>query len=182
MKVPPKAKRVFKGIIFDVYQWQQKMFDGSQKTFEIIKKNYTAEVIAIKDGKIVLSHQSQPTKKDFYAIFGGRINEGEEPLAAAKRELLEESGMTSDTWELYKIYQPVYKLDWDVYIYIAKNCKKTADLKLDSGEKSETKTCSFAEFVDIVLSDKYWGDELVLDVLRMKDKGTLNNFKSKLLG
>ncbi len=38
MKIPPNAKRVFKGIIFDVYQWQQKMFDGSKETFEMLKR------------------------------------------------------------------------------------------------------------------------------------------------
>jgi len=182
MKVPSKAKRVFKGIIFDVYQWQQKMFDGSEETFEIVKKKYTAEVIAIKDGKIILSHQSQPTKKDFYAILGGRIKDGEEPMAAAKREMLEESGMTSDKWKLLKIYQPLHKIDWNIYTYIAKDCKKTSDIKFDSGEKGENIECTFDEFVNIVLSDKYWGDELVLDVLRMKSDGKLNEFKKKLLG
>lgn len=102
MKIPPQAKRVFKGIIFDVYHWQQKMFDGSEETFEMLKRVNTIEVISIKDGKICISHQSQPTKKDFYSLFGGRAEEGEEPLTTAKRELLEESGMTSDSWELYK--------------------------------------------------------------------------------
>ena len=32
------------------------------------------------------------------AIVGGYINDGEEPLAAAKRELLEETGYVSDDW------------------------------------------------------------------------------------
>jgi ADP-ribose pyrophosphatase len=32
------------------------------------------------------------------AIVGGYINEGEEPLAAAKRELLEETGYVSEDW------------------------------------------------------------------------------------
>lgn len=35
MKIPSTAKRVFKGIIFDVYRWEQEMFDETTSTFEI---------------------------------------------------------------------------------------------------------------------------------------------------
>lgn len=181
MKIPNDAKRVFKGVIFDVYQWQQKMFDGSTETFEILKRPNTVEVIAIKDGKICLSHQSQPTKSDFYSLFGGRAEEGEDPLVTAKRELLEESGMESESWELYKSYMPLHKMDWTIYTYIAKDCKKVTDIKLDPGEKIETKELKFDKFIEFVLSDKYWGNELVIDVLRMKVEGKLEEFKSKLL-
>lgn len=181
MKIPPEAKRVFKGVIFDVYQWQQKMFDGSSQTFEILKRPNTVEVIAIKDGKICISHQSQPTKPDFYSLFGGRAEEGEDPLVTAKRELLEESGMESNNWQLYKSYTPLHKIDWTIYTYIAKDCKKVSDLKLDPGEKIEIKELLFNEFIDFVLSDKYWGNELVIDILRMKVEGKLEEFKTKLL-
>lgn len=181
MKVPQTAKRVFKGIIFDVYQWRQKMFDGSSSTFEMLKRANTVEAIAVKDGKICLSFQSQPNKKDFYSLFGGRGEEGEDSLVTAKRELLEESGLTSDNWELFKQYQPLHKIDWDIYTYIAKDCKKAATQKLDNGEQIEIKECSFEQFIDIVLSDKYWGNELVLDILRLKDQGKLEELKTKIL-
>ena len=65
MKVPSQAKRVFKGIIFDVYQWEQELFDGSKQTFEMLKRPDTVEVIAVKDGSILMSRQSQPNKHDF---------------------------------------------------------------------------------------------------------------------
>lgn len=181
MKIPSEAKRVFKGIIFDVYHWQQKMFDGSEETFEMLKRVNTIEIIAIKDGKICISHQSQPNKKDFYSLFGGRAEKEEkDPLVTAKRELLEESGMFSNKWELYKIYHPLHKIDWDIYTFIAKNCKKVADVKLDPGEQIETKELSFDKFIEFVLSDKYWGNELVLDILRMKVERRLQDFKTKL--
>lgn len=181
MKIPPEAKRVFKGIIFDVYQWRQKMFDGSSSTFEMLKRVNTMQVIAVKNGKICLSYQSQPNKKDFYSLFGGRGEEGEDPLVTAKRELLEESGLSSETWELYKVSQPLHKIDWDIYTYIAKDCKKVATQKLDVGEQIEIKEYSFEQFIDIVLSDKYWGNELILDILRLKDQGKLEELKLKIL-
>lgn len=183
MKIPLEAKLVFKGIIFDVYQWKQKLFDGSFSTFEMLKRPNTIEIIAIEGNKILLAHQSQPNKLNFYSLFGGRGEENEEPLQTAKRELLEEAGLESQDWKLLKIYEPMHKIDWKVYLLIARNCKKTTGHNLDAGEKIETVEYTFEEFIQLVESDKYWGNELVLDVLRMKqDKQKLEEFKKKIFG
>lgn len=181
MKLPPQAKKVFTGTTFDVYQWEQEMYDGSFMTYERLHRTGTTDVIAVSGKSIFLNHQSQPTKPDFYSLFGGRVEKGEEYLAAAKRELLEESGMQSDSWELYKTYQPFHKIDWDVSLYIAKDCKKVTSQKLDAGEKIEILECTFDEFVKIVLSEKFLHKELTTDILRMYYDNTIEDFKKKLL-
>ena len=179
-KIPTEAKRVFQGLIFDVYQWEQELFDGSYTTFERLKRADTVTVIATSGDKVYLTHQSQPTKPDYYGLLGGRVDAGEEPLEAAKRELLEESGMVSENWELYKTYEPVHKIDWKIYTYIARDCRKVSDQKLDPGEKIEVVECSFDEFIAKTLSEKSWDTELQLDIYRMKEQGTLDTFKKKI--
>jgi ADP-ribose pyrophosphatase len=181
MKIPPEAKLVFKGILFDVYQWQQKQFDGTYATFERIKRKYSVDVIATAGDKILLSHQSQPHRPDFYAVFGGRIEPGEDALTAAKRELSEEGGLASSEWELYKVYTPEDKIDWEINAFIAKKCSRLAGLNLDAGEKGEVIECNFDEFIDIVLSEKFWGDELVMEILRLKNDNKLEEFKRRIL-
>lgn len=180
MKLPPQAEKVFTGKIFDVYQWQQEMFDGSFETFEMLKRTGTVDVIATQGDTIFVSKQSQPTNADYYSLFGGRIDENETPLAAAKRELCEESGIESNSWELYKTYQPVHKIDWEISFFIAKNCTKIADQKLDAGERIEIIRCTFDEFINIVLHPKFTNNELTMDILRMKNAGTLEEFKRKI--
>src|ERR1700745_3312240 len=116
--IPPDAKRVFKGVIFDAYQWEQPQYDGSVKTFEKLKRPDTVVVIAVTpENKILISHQEQPGKPAFIGLLGGRVDEGEEPLAAAKRELLEESGYESQDWDLFFAVQPVSKIEWGVYCF-----------------------------------------------------------------
>mgnify|MGYP000255301749 CR=1 FL=1 len=44
-KLPPDAKKDFDGIIFDVYHYNQKMYNGTTETFEILKRADTAIVI-----------------------------------------------------------------------------------------------------------------------------------------
>jgi ADP-ribose pyrophosphatase len=180
MKIPPVAKKVFQGTIFSVYQWEQKMFDGTSATFEMLKRPNTIEVIATSGDKVFMSRQSQPNKHNYYSLYGGRGEEGEDPLVTAKRELLEESGFESDDWELIKNYQPVHKIDWEIYLFVARNCKKIAEPKLDAGEKIEEIECTFDEFVKIVEHDEYWGNQLIFDIIKMEKNGTLVAFKERL--
>jgi len=182
MKIPKSAKRVFKGDIFDVYQWPQKMFDGSTKTFEMLKRPGTVEIIAIRGKKVVVCRQKQPQNKSYYhSLFSGRMDKkGENPLQTAKRELLEESGMTSDDWRLFKVYMPVSKMEWSVYVYIAHNCVYTKKQNLDGGEKIKIQEISFDDFFKLMMNDAFSVKQLATDIMRMKLEGKLIQFKKML--
>ncbi len=94
--LPTNAKRVFKGVLFDIYQWEQAGYDGQIKIFEKAKRADSAMVIPVtSEGKIILCEQEQPGKHQFTGLIGGRLDQGEGPLEAAKRELLEEAGYAS---------------------------------------------------------------------------------------
>ncbi|MDE7419872.1 MAG: NUDIX hydrolase, partial [Muribaculaceae bacterium] len=58
-------------------------------------------VIAItEDGKFVMVEQYRHGLRDVYTeLVAGVIEQGEDPLDAAKRELLEESGYSGGEWE-----------------------------------------------------------------------------------
>jgi ADP-ribose pyrophosphatase len=181
MKLPPQSKKVFQGKIFAVYQWEQKLYDGTTATFEMLKRPGTIQIIPTSDQKVYLSYEEQPTKPLSYTLLGGRQEPDEDPLVTAKRELLEETGMESDDWELLKIYDSEGKIDWPTFLFVARNCKKVAKQKLDPGEKIEVKKVSFDEFLEIVSSEKFWGKIIANDILRMRlDKEKLEKFKKKL--
>ncbi len=167
--IPPHAKRVFKGVIFDVYQWEQKMYDGSTTTFEALRRPDTVSVIATVGDKICILHQQQPDRiKPFISLPGGRANADEDPLEAAKRELLEETGYASEDWELYKVSSPVGKIDWKCYIYIARHCQRTAEPQLDAGEQIDLQFYSFDAFVNLVNVEDLRGLDLKIELLRAK--------------
>lgn len=185
MKIPEQAKRVFKGVMFDVYQWPQKMFDGSIETFEMLKRPNTVTVLATMGDKIVVNEEEQPSKPPFVTIPGGRQEEDEDPLTTAKRELLEEAGMESDEWELWRSYEPNSKMDWTIYVYIARNCRKVAELALDAGEKITVKEVHFEEFVRVACSEQFSETELTRELLRMQldpDQGKIEAFRKQIFG
>lgn len=148
--IPDNAKRVFQGVVFDVYQWEQEMYDGTKRTFEKLKRPDTVVVFGVlPDGKILLTEQEQPGKKMFVGATGGRVDEGEDILSAAKRELLEETGYKAEEFILWDSQHPLSKMDWAVYTFIAKGLKKVADLKLDGGEKIKLKPSTLDELMEI---------------------------------
>lgn len=181
MKIPDQANKVFEGVIFDVYQWPQQMYDGTTEIFEALKRPDTTEVIVVQGDKIIISEQEQPMKPLFHSHFGGRSESDEEPLAAVKRELLEESGMVSDDWQLYKTYEFAGKIAWAEYLYIARNAEAVSEQRLDAGEKVTIKAVTFDEYIELITSGQIWTcSDFVIDIFRMKDAGTLDQFKELL--
>ncbi len=183
MKIPPTAKRVFKGVIFDVYQWEQELFDGSTTTFEMLKRPHTLEVIATKGDKIIILEQEQPYQGRFLSLPGGRAEEGETELESAKRELLEETGLVSDQWILLKSYSPATKIDWSIHLFVARNCKLHAQPHLDGGEKIVPRELFFEEFVDRLCTRELKATELAFDVLMMmREPRQLEEFRKQIFG
>lgn len=181
-QLPSNAKLAFKGEIFEVWQWKQKMFDGSIEIFEKLKRTNTAGVVAMVGDKILIQSQSQPDSlKAFASIPGGRCEEGEESLEAAKRELLEETGYVSDDWELWLEEDPVGKMVWTVSTYIARNCRIAEAPKLDAGEKIVTRLISFDEFLMLSEDKDFYEKEIVNALYRARfDKKFREEFRNLL--
>jgi ADP-ribose pyrophosphatase len=143
------------------------MFDGSKQTFEALKRPDVANVLPVLEGKIVLTQQEQPGTKPFIGAAGGRIDPGETPLQAAKRELREETGLEANQWFLWDAVNPFAKIDCALYTYIAKDCHRVGALDLDSGERIKLKRVSFDEFIRIVAQENYRDWEISMKVFRL---------------
>jgi ADP-ribose diphosphatase len=165
--IPSHAKKVLKGVIFEAWQWEQELPDGSTTTFErILRRDSVVTFPILNDGRIVLTKQEQPRKKLFIAAPGGRINPGEEVLDAAKRELLEEAGIKVQRFILWKAVQPTSEIDWASYVFVAKDISEVADSALDPGEKVELLHVSFDELLEIATQDDFYEMEIQVDVFR----------------
>lgn len=164
--LPEHAKRVFKGELFEVWQWEQKMYDGTEVMFESVVRDDSTTIIATAGEKIVIEDQEQPDwSSPVVSLPGGRCDEGEDSLACAKRELLEETGYASDEWLLWKEYKPVGKIRWTEYVYIARNCALSGAPHPDSGEKITTRLISFDEFLALGESPAFYSRELVVPLV-----------------
>ena len=166
-KIPPDAKRVYKGERFEVYQWEQRLFDGSKTVFEKLKRHDGVNVIPIlDDGSIMVTEQEQPTHTPFWSATGGVCEEGEDPIVCARRELLEESGYEAGELILWGASQPSAMVDRAVYTFIAKKCRRVTEPHPDAGEKIVLHFLTFDEFIALTRKPYYRDLEIALAVHR----------------
>jgi len=164
--IPDTAKVVFHGKTYDVWQWEQEMYDGRKKTFEKIKRKNEVGVIAVVDGQIVIQDQEQPHRDPFISVPGGTCDAGEDPYDTARRELLEETGYTSDNMIVWQVIpSPYSSIIREAYYFIAKDCKKTHELNLDNGEKIRNKLISFEEFLLLSENNQFRNTDLLVTLL-----------------
>lgn len=164
--IPEEAELVFRGKIYDVFQWPQKMYDGSIETFEMLRRPDTVKIIGIVTDSeqrmlnipgnfglgdlLVITHQKQPGKDWFYDFPGGRVDESDkDELAAAKREMKEETGLEFKNWKLIAVEQPFAKIDWLVYTFVATDVIGQSPQKLDAGEKIHLEYASIEELAEL---------------------------------
>lgn len=149
--IPANATRVFKGQIYDTYQWPQQLFDGSEATFEMLRRPDTVEVIGVTGDKIIVVKDEQPNRSAKLSFPGGRVDETDaNTLAAAKREVHEETGYEFEHWRLVKVWQPLTKIEWFIYLYLAWEGNKTAEPHVDAGERIEVEQVSFERVKQLV--------------------------------
>lgn len=161
--IPKQAECKFRGELFDVYQWPQKLFDGSMSTFEMLKRDDTVVIVGIltpeeqsrlgkvsgTEDKVVITYQTQPHQDWFYDYPGGRHDDQEETeLEAAKREMREETGLQFQNWRLMEVYQPFSKIDWLVYTFLATGLVEQCEQSLDAGEKVEVMEVTLSELLE----------------------------------
>lgn len=180
--IPKTAKKVFTGKLFNVFQWEQKQFDGSTKIFEKITRPDTVNVIAVtSDRKIIITRQEQPGIKSFYGLPGGIVELNEDPFTVARRELKEETGYESSDWKYWFGVQPANKVEWVIYTFIASGCELKQKQKLDSGEKIQLKLVDLSGFLDILAGDFYRDNEVALKIFKTIYKKKSDKWLSDLL-
>ena len=126
--------------------------DPVEGDFYILQAPAWINVIPITpDNKVVLVEQfrhgiQQPTLE----VPGGLVDPGEEPLEAAKREMLEETGYKSKQWSsLGKVSSNPSMMDNYTHMYLAENCSHVGAQNPDEHERIAVRTVPVDEFLQM---------------------------------
>ena len=119
--------------------------------------NAAAVVAITPDMNIVLKKEFKyAVGEELIEIPAGMFEpEENDGLAVAKRELLEETGYESDDWMYFgATVESSSKLTNYMHIYLAQNCHKVAEQKLDATEEVEVLVIPLQQSIDMVTNNE----------------------------
>ena len=126
-------------------------------------------VIAVDtDGNLVLVRQYRHALGiTNFELVAGVVEEGEDPMEAAKRELLEETGYTGGKWSEIMVLSPNPSSMTNVsHSFLAEGVEKTSCQKLDETEDIEVYVFTKDEVKDMVLRGEMMQSLMVAPLMK----------------
>jgi len=164
------SKVAYRGPVFQVTSDQVKEPSGVQTRRDIVRHSGSVVILAVEEGyktskvgrrsgvatqelRILLERQYRYAANQFlWELPAGRIDEGEDELPAAQRELLEETGFKAEHWRrvLYFYPSPGF-LDETMALYLATGLKR-GTARPEDDEAIRTRFFSLSQAVRMVMS------------------------------
>ena len=160
----------FNGRIINVRHDQIELPDGRLAMREVVEHPGGACIAAINEkGELLLVEQYRyPFSIVMLECPAGKLEPNEDPLEAAKRELIEETGYEAlEIIPLGLVYPSVGYLSEIIYIYYAPHTTFVGQ-DLDPGEFLNVKTYTYPELLDMVHNGMINDSKTIAIILRLQ--------------
>lgn len=165
-----ERKDVFQGKIFSVHVDKVRLPNGETSVREVIEHGGGAAVLALDDENNVLTvtQYRYTFGKTLLEIPAGKLDPGEDPAAAALRELKEETGTTPDEFTpLGYILPSPGCYSEKLYLYLARGLH-SGEQRLDHNEFLNAERVPFAEMFRRCMDGEIEDAKTVVAVLKAK--------------
>ncbi len=172
MPIPPpdQAKRVFEGVLFDIWQWEQEQYDGNRAKYECLTRQDTVTTIGFLDPEtVLLTRQEQSGRETAFLDFpGGRVEGNESHEDAARREFLEETGLTIGRIWPFRYVEHRGSARFAQTVFVAADLRDhVKERHLDPGERVEILRTPWDDAVRMCLNHELRQAEVMLAVLAL---------------
>jgi ADP-ribose pyrophosphatase len=164
------SKTVYDGKVFKVTSDKVKEPSGLVAQRDVIRHSGSIVVLAIEDRsgepQVLLEKQYRYAAEDYlWELPAGRIDDGEQALAAAKRELIEETGYRAKKWKraVFFYASPGF-LDETMTIYLAQ-ALTAGEAEPEDDELIECKLVSLSQAIDWIFSGRIRDGKTITGVL-----------------
>ncbi|MFT9370345.1 NUDIX hydrolase [Paenibacillus polymyxa] len=139
---------IFEGKVITVQVDTVELPDGSTGKREIVKHPGAVAVLALHEGKmLVVDQYRQAMGRCEVEIPAGKLEQGEDPMEAAGRELREETGYTTKSLKLlHSFYTSPGFADEIIHLYVAENLER-GEMEPDEDE--------FLELFEVTLEEAH---------------------------
>ena len=121
--------------------------------FSVIHSVDWVNILALtsSDEAVLIRQYRHGTRAIVTEIPGGMIDDGEQPIQAARRELQEETGFTAKTWVQLGTTQPNPAIQSNhCHMFLALGAEQSGPLSLDENEVIETFTVPIEDLPSLV--------------------------------
>ena len=163
------SENVFDGVLLHVYKDKIELPNGHNSVREYIKHQGAVCVVPVTDKMedIAVKQYRYPIGRVTIEIPAGKLDAGEEPLTAAKRELSEETGVEcADIEYMGGLYPSVAYTDEIIHMYVAKNLEY-GQSHTDEDEFINVVKIPLKDFVQMVMDGKIQDSKTIAAVLKV---------------
>lgn len=157
-----------KGVIVDVEEDMIELPNGRITMREVVRHpGGVCVAAAAEDGTIAMVRQFRyPFRAHLWELPAGKLEPGEEPLPAAKRELSEETGLEADNWiDLGALYATPGYCTETLYMYLATGLHQ-GEAHPDPNEFLDVARVPLAELIRRIESGEIRDAKTVVGALR----------------
>ena len=146
------SKTVYAGRIIDVKSDEVRLSTGETAWREVVEHSGGVTMCAVHNDKILFVKQYRyPLKQDLLELPAGKLEKGENPDTACKRELEEETGYRAKKWTfLGNIHSSAGFCNEKLYLYLAQDLEFVGNHP-DEGEIIENYEYSFDEVKNMIV-------------------------------
>lgn len=167
------GEKLFDGIVVHLERDRVRLPNGHEGVREVIRHVGAVCVIPVDaDGNVLMERQFRyPHAKVLWEIPAGKLDsKAEDPLAAAKRELYEETGYTAETFTLLgELYTTPAFVDEVIHMYLAEGLSRAdTEQHLDEDEFLTVESIHIDTLCDMVMRGEIPDAKTQIAVLKVK--------------
>lgn len=162
------SQMVYDGKIVKVYRDNVELADGHKSFREVVRHSGGVVIVAFRDENTILlvKQYRYPIAKTVLELPAGKLEKGEDPFEAAKRELEEETGYCANKWtDLGYINTSPGFSDEKLYLYLAQDLEFT-QCHPDEGEIIQAFEYKYEDVLEMIENGEISDAKTICGIMR----------------